>query len=297
MAMRIRLAVPEDINDDEKEAVMNAALEAVTLANIPHIEAGKVPPATMAIRGGARWRPEPPGDEHFDLARTVVRRKHGDCDDWAPYWAATLRASGVDPEATAFVRKSGPTRWHAVVQRSNGKIDDPSRMAGMGAVGADDYPGAFWNPMFGDRLSMATFPLQRGWAGRVDIPSAELPMLYSALTHAPTPRRAIMGACRGAGTIAYDDATEEDLLRVAGIHDLLLGIPPDVIGDAFEHVGFGFGALIPAATSLAAPLLSKVLPGGGGGGAAPAGGAPGGGYGPPSGSTLHCPGGPIIVRF
>lgn len=297
--MRIRLAVPDDLNDDEKEAVMNAALEAVTLANAPLMARGKVPTADRLIAGGARWRPEPPGDEHFDLASTIARRGHGDCDDWAPAWAASLRATGKDPEARAFVRKSGPKRWHAVVQRSNGRIEDPSRMAGMGSVGADDYGGALWPTMFGDRLAMAAMPLRRGWAGRVDVPSLDLPMLYSALTHASTPRQAIVGACRGVGELAFDDADAEDLLRVAGMHDLLVGVPYDELSEAMDHVGFGFGALLPAATSLAAPLLSKILPGGGGGGkaAAPGGGGGGGGYGPPSGATMTCPGGPIIVRF
>jgi hypothetical protein len=53
---------------------------------------------------------------------------------------------------------------------------------------------------------------------------------------------------------------------------------------------------MPAAASLAAPVLSKILPGakGGGGGAAAPGGGGGGGV---PGTLYHAPGGPIIVKF
>jgi len=295
--MRIKLGVPDDLNDDEREAVMNAALESVTLANEPLIARGKLPSAAAAIKAKrVRWRPEPPGDEHFDLASTVLRRGWGDCDDLAPWHAASLRASGQDPEAEAFVRRSGPQRWHALVRRSNGRIEDPSRAAGMGSVGGDEYRGPFWPAMFDDRLALAAQPTSRGWAGRIDLPSASLPMLYSALQHAASPRQAIVGACYGLGLVAGEDAEAEDLARIAGIHDLLCGVPVELVGDALEQCGFGpLAALAPAALSLASPVLSKVLPGGGG--AAPKGGGGGGAPSYPSGTTMTCPGGPIIVRF
>lgn len=295
--MRIRLAVPEDLNEEERKAVLDTALEAVTLAQVPLLERGKIPAAHTAIKQGrVRWRPEPPGDEHFDLAKTVLGRGWGDCDDLAPWTAATLRASGVDPEARAVVRKSGPNRWHAVVERSSGKVDDPSRWAGMGGVGGDEYSGPFWSPMWGDRLSLATLPLQRGWAGRVDVPSTTLPMLYSALSRGSTPARAVLGACSGAVHVAGEDADPVDLVRLAGLADLLRGVPKRDVGAALEQIGFlpGLTSLVPAAASLAAPVLSKLLPGQ----AAPGAAAPGGGGGGMApGSTLHCPGGPIIVRF
>lgn len=121
-------------------------------------------------------------------------------------------------------------------------------------------------------------------------------MLYSALQHAPTPRQAIVGACYGLGCVAAEDAHDEDLARIAGIHDLLCGVPVELVGDALEQVGFGpLAALAPAALSLASPVLSKVLPGAGG--SKPSGGGGGGGGGYPPGTTMTCPGGPIIVRF
>lgn len=303
--MRIRLAVPGDLNRDEIEASINAALESVTAANEGLLRRGKAPPFAHALRSGVRWRPEPPGDEHFDLASTVARRRWGDCDDLAPYHAADLRVRGVDPEAFAFVRPSGPGRWHAVVQRSSGKVDDPSKAAGMGGVGGDDYTGPLWPAMFGDRMSLAAYPLSHGpWAGRVDVPHPDIPFSYSTLAVAPRPATAIVGAIRGACRVVGDELDELDALRLGGLHDLLSGCPPQVVGEALEaHTGdVGFlAALAPAAASLAAPVISKILPGMGP--KAPPGGGGGGGGGMPGfspstpGSTVSIPGGPIIVRF
>lgn len=301
--MRLRLAVPSELNRDETAATLDAALEAVTRAAEPLVARGVVPPFSTALRAGRfRWKPEPPGDEHFDLPQTVLRRGWGDCDDLAPYYAASLRASGADPEASAMVRPSGPGKWHAVVQRSNGRIEDPSRMAGMGASvsGPSDYRPPFWPAMWGDRLSLAAHPMRDGWAARVDAPDIEWPCAWSALAAGRTPRQAMMRSLSGITTLGRCGALDEaDLARIAALHDLLHGARPGEVAGALaevygeDAVGFLPG-LVPAAASLAAPILSKVLPGAG----APAGAAPGGGGGPMApGATLAIPGGPIIVRF
>lgn len=302
--MRIRLGVPMDANHDEKEAILNAALEAVTRAAQSQIEHGRVPTAIQAISGNrVRWRPEPPGDEHFDLPTTVLRRGWGDCDDLAPYHAGSLRASGEDPGATAIVRPSSsgiPGRWHALVERSDGSIEDPSIWAGMHSVDGDyPYKGPLWPSMFGDRLSMATYPYPPGWIARVDVPSASMPAAYSLLSKAKQPGPALAGACAGAPMVCGHDAYEDDIMRVAGLHDLLVGADPREVDAALEHQGYvGFLPALAPALSIAAPMAGKALsamgigPKGGGGGG---GGAPGGGI--PSGTAMHCPGGPIIVRF
>lgn len=293
--MRIRLGVPRDANRDEKEAILNSALESVVAADEALIARGL--PLFRDALPRVRWRPEPPGDEHFDLGSTVLRRGWGDCDDLAPWHAASLRASGEDPEAFAFVRPSGPNRWHAIVQRSDGSIDDPSKAAGMGSVSGEEiYGGPFWPTMFGDRMSLAALPMARGWGARVDVPSAEAPFAYSALARGLTPRAAVVGACVGALEVCGEDADDDDLLRLAGLQDLLTGASPDDVAAALDQEEVGlFGAVLPAAMSLASPMLKKILPGGGGGGG---GGAPAPGPGGmPSGTTLQMPGGPIFVRF
>jgi hypothetical protein len=126
--MRIRIGVPDEhVNPD----VIDAALEAVTRTNQHMLAAGQTPTSHELIAAGCKWRPENLGDEHFDHGGTIASRGWGDCDDWAPLHAATLRATGEDPGAIARVIPSGPNTYHALVQRSDGTVDDPSIAAGM----------------------------------------------------------------------------------------------------------------------------------------------------------------------
>ena len=130
--MRIRIAVPEEHVDPP---VIDAALEAVTRLDESLIRSGQSPTSDQLVAAGAKWRPENMGDEHFDHGGTIAQRGWGDCDDWAPLHAATLRTSGRDPGAIARVIPSGPSTYHAVVQRGDGRIElgdqDISARAGM----------------------------------------------------------------------------------------------------------------------------------------------------------------------
>jgi hypothetical protein len=137
--MRIRVAVPEK---HVEPTVIEALAEAVTRVNEHMIRAGEVP----TFHDGAshvRWRPENLGDEHFDHAGTVLQRGWGDCDDLAPWHAASLRTTGEDPGAVTRVVPSGPNTLHVLVQRSSGEFEDPSVTCGMkphrkGVVGGED---------------------------------------------------------------------------------------------------------------------------------------------------------------
>jgi len=130
--MRIRIAVPEEHVDPP---VIDAALEAVTRLDESLIRSGQSPTSDQLVASGAVWRPENMGDEHFDHGGTIAQRGWGDCDDWAPLHAATLRADGRDPGASAVVIPSGPSTYHAVVKRSSGQLElgpeDISARAGM----------------------------------------------------------------------------------------------------------------------------------------------------------------------
>lgn len=317
--MRIRLAVPPDLTPDETQASLDAALEAVTAAAAPGIARGRVPVFARAVREGrVRWRPEPPGDEHFDLPATVLRRGWGDCDDLAPWHAASLRATGADPGARAIVRRSGPSRWHAIVRRSDGTIDDPSVTAGMRSVVSGSAIGyaPTWAPMAwrddAPAHAIAAYPWRGRWVARADLPLAAYPAAVSGICVHGRRERAVCGALRAAADVAGDGADELAALRAAAVHDALSGVPIDDVAAALEADGYdpsevGFlpfaSALAPSAISLASqvPGVSSLFGGGGGkakgGGAAPA-AAPAamGAMGAP-GTTVHVPGGPIIVRF
>ena len=77
--MDIRLAVPDELDDQDRKAALDAALESVTRTAASQVRTGKVPPAAGEIKSGrVRWEPEPPGDEHFDLPATVIGRGWGE---------------------------------------------------------------------------------------------------------------------------------------------------------------------------------------------------------------------------
>ena len=135
--MRYRIAVPEA---HVEASIIDAALEAVTRLDESMIHSGDVPDFDARPKG-IIWKPEPKGDEFFDNAQTIIQRGWGDCDDLAPWKAASLRATGEDPGAIAKVVKSGPSMYHAIVERSDGAIDDPSVECGMkpkGRISGDD---------------------------------------------------------------------------------------------------------------------------------------------------------------
>jgi hypothetical protein len=257
--MRINVAVPEA---QVTKPVLDAALESVTRLNEQLLQNGSVPTFRRALnKQGIRWRPEPPGEEHFDHAGVVQRRNWGDCDDLAPWHAASLRATGEDPEATAVVRRSGPTRWHAYVERSDGSTDDPSREAGMGkrpegVVGAVlplMYSPVELQGVGGDadtvivRPSIAARPTERGWQARVDVPWHErsrglripsdlsLTTLAGDIDGAVAVVGALEGACKLA--IAGGYAHPDHIRRMAAICDHIEGVPLDEIAACYgdEH--------------------------------------------------------------
>lgn len=240
--MRIRLAVPDELDDQERKEALNHALEAVTIANTGLIKRGLVPTAAKLIKAGVRWKPEPPGDEHFDLGTTVAKRGWGDCDDLAPLHAASLRATGRDPQARAVVKRSGPKRWHAYVVRGDGSKEDPSRAAGMGHNVSGDGGGAhapIHHPMCADpRLCIAVrgTPGNR-WFARVDVPDRSAPWSWTSLSHATDPRTALQAAVKSARQVVGEEIDEEDDYRLAIVNDLVAGADPYQVREALaEHI-------------------------------------------------------------
>lgn len=333
--MRLRLGIPKGLSRRDMASALNAALEASTAGQAPLIASGRLPTFVQGLRAkGIRWKPEPPGDEHFDMASTVMRRGWGDCDDLAPWHAASLRATGEDEDARAVVKPSGPGRWHAVVVRGDGDIEDPSLAAGMpsrpqvnGALVAGGALAPAWSPMFPDgRMAIAVHPYLNGWAARIDAPDAEEEFDWSAVRTGRTPAAAVNGCIAGLQSVCGDELDDMTSLRLLALQDLLYGVPARDVQEAlaYELDGMGYDpdesvgilpALIPAAASIAAPLISSAasrLFGGGGGrrrrssprssaasAASPSGilsRPPSGGASSP-GATLAMPGGPIIVKF
>jgi hypothetical protein len=223
---------------------------------------------TELVRAGARWRPEPPGDEHFDHAACVMSRGWGDCDDWAPLKAAEMRVYQQDPGARAEVERSGPNRWHAKVTTSSGTKIDPSREAGMPSGGVSGAGPSICAPMTTNgRPAWAIKPVPGAIAARVDMPwkDARGGTNLSSLVHAMDPFQALCTALRGAciaGSVC-GTAEPEHVAKLAALEALLRGIPPELIQQHLSMQGYatvGFAPLIPMAAS-ALPGLTSMLPG------------------------------------
>jgi hypothetical protein len=260
--VRINVAIPEA---HVKKPVLDAALEAVTRLNEDLIRSGASPTSDQLIEAGAKWQPEPPGQEHFDHGALIKKRGHGDCDDWAPLHAATLRVTGEDPEAFAEVIKSGPKRWHAVVNRSNGTRDDPSRAAGMGGPGSGQAWGIHGaavpllfapQTVHGVNGEVGTFiatphlalrPVTdrhgqvEAWQARADLPwhgwePGDTPMdvAMASLHQSPVSSQAVVGALRGALQIGIsNEADPEHLKRLSAIEDACNGYPWEEIAATY----------------------------------------------------------------
>ena len=292
--MRLNVAVPEaQVNP----GVLNAALEAVTRLDESLLKEGAVPTAKEGIKKGVRWAPEPYDEEHFDHAGLVMRRGEGDCDDLAPWHAASLRHTGEDPKARAIVRRSGPNRWHALVQRSDGSIDDPSKWAGMGqhhsvrgASLALMYPApSSVSGLYEVRPALAVRPNMGAWQARVDLPwhnivqRRRVPSDYalaSTVQHR-NPHRALVRAIEGACRIGLAAGVHhpDHINRLCAIADYVDGVDPEQIAAVYgdEHaqaagvlVGSLFGKIknvaAKAARAATGPLARTALsfvPGGG----------------------------------
>jgi hypothetical protein len=296
--MRINVAIPEAAVNEE---VLNGALEAVTKLNESLIKSGASPTSTQLIEQGAIWKPEPPGDEHFDHGGIINQRGWGDCDDWGPLHAATLRVTGEDTGARSVVRKSGPKRWHATVIRSDGTEDDPSRAAGMPGSARNVGARGPWVPIMFPRVSgvngsyiaspsLALRPIAsrhgqiEAWQARADLPwhtpeGDEGDVAMVSLHRSPVSSQAICGAVLGARALGVvsGDIDPEHLMRMSAIAEACEGAPWEEIAERYgpQHataagqiVGSFFGKALrkigkvaKGAVKLAAPALS-VVPGG-----------------------------------
>ena len=272
--MRVNVAIPEA---HVSKPVLDAALESVTRLNEQLLKQGHPTFQDALQKQGIQWKPEPPGQEHFDHAGIVAHRGHGDCDDLAPWEAASLRHTGTDPGAKAIVVRSGPSMWHAIVERSDGSHADPSKAAGMPGK-AQNYHGAVLPLMqrnavvgghFEPRPSLAVRPFPRGFQARVDVPwyspgvnGEPSPTDYAmtALHSAPVASQALVGACCGAIELAEAAgyANPQHLQRLAAVVDACNGCPPEELEQrhgtahamaAQQLVGSFFGNVFKAATS------------------------------------------------
>lgn len=126
MPAHVRIDVPP------VPAALEALAEGLVLLNVWMLEHAaangiELPPL---YESGVRYRREPRGREWWETACDLVgvaSGRSGDCEDLACYRAAELRVY-EDEMAIVRVVPTGRGTFHAIVQRENGEMEDPSRI-------------------------------------------------------------------------------------------------------------------------------------------------------------------------
>lgn len=107
------------------------ALEGLARIAAEQIATGAFP---LLYKSGVRYERER-GTEHWQTPAEVIESGRADCEDLSAYRVGELRASGADPGARVVIVRTGPRTLHAVVRRSDGSTEDPSRALGMRGPG------------------------------------------------------------------------------------------------------------------------------------------------------------------
>lgn len=82
-------------------------------------------------RCGIVYRREPQGREWWQSAADVlgvVANRSGDCEDLSAYRVAELRTFLDEPTACVRIVRTKRGSFHAIVERGDGSIEDPSRI-------------------------------------------------------------------------------------------------------------------------------------------------------------------------
>lgn len=132
--MRAEINVPDELGAE----ALNAALEGLVELGVADLRRGMVGGHVPTLyTSGVRYERERGTERWLTPSQVLAAHRRGrgsDCEDLAAWRAAECRVSGEDPGARAIVRRSGPRTWHAIVEHSDGTLEDPSRILGMGST-------------------------------------------------------------------------------------------------------------------------------------------------------------------
>lgn len=172
-----------------------AALEGLTREDEILIASGEAP--ASVYDSGARYRTE--RNDVWRHAADVAKDGWGDCEDLAAYLAAGLRVSGEDPDARVITYQTGPRRYHAVVERGSGVVEDPSLALGMRPPkgvqmpllgNVDEGQGCVLGEDPMPQVQTITFDLYRhakGWSGVLRIPLGNGQAAFLNTSTSPVP--------------------------------------------------------------------------------------------------------------
>lgn len=120
------------VNVPAEPGALEALAEGLVCLNVWYLSeldarGADVPPL---YESGVRYRREPRGREWWESAADllgVLTHGTGDCEDLAAMRAAELRFTGEDEDARVKILRTSRA-FHAVVERGDGSIEDPSRI-------------------------------------------------------------------------------------------------------------------------------------------------------------------------
>lgn len=132
-APHFKLRAFDTLSDDAKTFALTQLLEALVAVNFAWLREN--PKAPWLYESGVRYEEEPRGrDDWQDIPETISLRV-GDCEDLGCWRIAELRVRAHE-HALPFIKRSidGPrTVYHVAVRRADGRLEDPSRLLGMGS--------------------------------------------------------------------------------------------------------------------------------------------------------------------
>lgn len=117
----------KSLNVPPSAATYSAALEG--LVGVDEEILRRNPELPPVYAAGIRYQ-QPPHTV-WRYPHDILRDGWGDCEGLSGWRCAELRVSGADPDASVLAYRSSPTRFHAVVARGDGWIEDPSIVCGM----------------------------------------------------------------------------------------------------------------------------------------------------------------------
>lgn len=153
----LHITLPEDDGEDRHFAPIVLALDVLCRVNEWHIrrslkraQQGKGKAISPLYASGVRYEEDPPGREDWRDCYEVLRRGKGDCDNLVGWRVGELRAAGiaVDPVVkwqqipkdvmiglgypAKMIPEEGCSMVHCAVRWPDGRIEDPSKILGMG---------------------------------------------------------------------------------------------------------------------------------------------------------------------
>ena len=126
---QIKLSAFAQLPVGTRLSILHSLLNALTLENLGILYYNNVP---SIYQIAPKYKLKVADiDEWLDIP-DIIKRKTGDCKDFACWRAAELMRQGESARPFIQYKKQGDVDlYHIVVQRGNGQIEDPSKLLGM----------------------------------------------------------------------------------------------------------------------------------------------------------------------